>query len=842
MGDIEFPETIVGETEKMDNLSKAFALARLGIKVFPVASATRRPMIPEQKGGRGFYDATSDDFEKIATWFTVDYPESMTSVGVWTGGSGLIAADLDRGKKNGKDGFESLKKSGRSVTATEHYGTASGGEHHIYQSTRLDLMPGVDSLGMDGVDIRAGGSYVVWWGDSVPDSREAFSADIPDWIIEAATVAEATFTGEGFSGTVKDWLEAIPDDDLPSGRIRDLMARIPAGQFGHPEMIDLAWAIVRMGSERETGIKMALDALQKAWLRKPFNTAANRRDFDNAIKGGINKGGRVQNSAPVKMTLRLAMNQADGAGVGDQLKALERKVSETSTEIDFARARREMFKVAAEADMTPGAALGIVLGSKAFKHSKASLESVWFGDGEPEFHDKIVVTEESIADELTEEEAKIEREVELTKRVATLAADAAAFSFLSPEEQAIANSYDWWGKDYLAFVMARLKHFNKPYHVSAMWAALSTIASPWGKVKSQGGKPIGCNLYISAIGESTSGKSESLGFGTDMIDAYYGLEGGPIIGDISKLSALALHRQLIVRDGKPSVVFGDEIQSFFQGVQNTQWQNGILGDLSSHYGGEVSPKLTLNDREISGKRAKTLLTTYLTGIADQLLDSMSINHWTNGFFYRFLWSFGEPRQANDHEINFTTSATPDYASQFEKWAREFRRVAAVQEMKWGLGREVEWEEDARKRMGKFSKQIEDVVKTSPLFDSVFVSSNVRFLTSIMKCATLVAVSQASDTVTLNHVLVALDYAGPWHRSMMLAVSETGKEPFEREVEKALIWIKRSATRQVGSLPVIQRSAVMRQFKPNEIADRLLRQLTEEGWLLKSGDTYQLLEG
>ena len=163
-------------------------------------------------------------------------------------------------------------------------------------------------------------------------------------------------------------------------------------------------------------------------------------------------------------------------------------------------------------------------------------------------------------------------------------------------------------------------------------------------------------------------------------------------------------------------------------------------------------------------------------------------------------------------------------------------------MKWGAGREVEWAEDARKRMGQFSKQIDDAVKDSVLYDSVFVSSNVRFLTSIMKCATLVAVSQASETVMLDHVLVAIGYAGPWHRSMMLAVSETGKEPFERDVEKALIWIKRNASRQIGKPPIIQRSAIMRQFKPNETADRLLRQLTEEGWLLKTGDTYQLLEG
>ena len=833
------------EPARLDNTTKALALARLGIKVFPVSRATRRPLIPEKDGGRGFYDAVSDDFELIATWFGLDFPEASTEVGVWTGGSGLLALDIDRGKKNGKDGFKSIKAANRQgqLGDTECYRTVSGGQHHVWQSDRLDLGPGANVLEMEGVDIRAGGSYIVWWGDTVPESREAFSKDIPDWVIEASTPAVDTFTGEGFSGGVNDWLEAIPDDLLPSSRVRDFSARIPAGDFGHPEMIDLAWSIVRMGSERETGVKTALGNLRSAWLRGKYDTPEYRRDFDLALRGAINKAGRVQHPVPLLGSLGASMKKAAEAGVADQLRALERKVSETSTELDFARARKEMFKVAAEGGLTPKIALGIVTGSKAFTNSKATLDSTWFGDGEPQFHDKVTAAaEEATAEAAATEaaEAKVEKEVEAAKKVLTMASDAQAFTFLDSSEQARADGYDWWGRDYIAFAKDRLKHFNRPYHVSAMWTALSVIASPWGKVAPQGGRPTDCNLYNVSLGESTSGKSESWQFGTDMIDAYYGTEHSPIIGDLSKLSALALHRALVLRDGKPSLVYGDEIQSFFQGVQTSQWQNGILGDVSSHYGGDVSPKLTLNDKEISGKRAKTIFTTYLTGIDSQMLDAININQWTNGLFFRYLWSFGEPRQKNDFEITFST-AKPDYTKQFEEWAREFKRVGALQEVLWGAGRVLEWDEDARKRLGKFSKQIDEAVKLSPLYDTVYVGSNVRFLTSIMKCATLVAMAEANEKVTMDHLLVALKFAGPWHRSMVLAVSETAKEPFDREVEKALIWVKRNAIRQVGKAPWIQRSAVMRAFKPNEVAERLLRQLTEENWLVKTGDIYQLSE-
>ena len=98
-----------------------------------------------------------------------------------------------------------------------------------------------------------------------------------------------------------------------------------------------------------------------------------------------------------------------------------------------------------------------------------------------------------------------------------------------------------------------------------------------------------------------------------------------------------------------------------------------------------------------------------------------------------------------------------------------------------------------------------------------------------------------ETVTLRAMILALNYAGPWHRSMVLAVSETGKDAFRREADRCLDFINRNANRQVGRKPYIQRSLIMRHFFPNEVGERLLRQLTEEGWIARSGDLYELIE-
>jgi hypothetical protein len=833
------PNDAADKAEPMDNVTKALSLARLGVKVFPVWADRRVPAIP---GEGGVYLATIDA-ELIATWFTVDYVGSKYAVAAWMGGSGLLAVDPDRGKKSAKDGFKSLSEAGHTISPTHHYDTPSGGEHHIYATDRTDLAPAQDAIvggkKLEGVDIRAAGSYVVWWGD-VPESRDAFSTAIPEWVIEAAT-PESVFTGEGFAGSVKDWLEHIPDDVLPSGRVRDFMARIPTGEFGHGEMVELVWSIVRLGSERETGIKSAITKLRAEWLRGPYDTPKNRKDFYAALVGAINKGGRVQRPVPSVTPLSTALDRATMANVGDELKSLERKVSETDSEIDFARSRKEMFKIAADAGLSPSDGLGIVTGSKAFKHSKASMESVWFSDGEPAFHD--YAENAALAEDADDENPLVvDPEIELANLMERMSRDAESYTFLSAEEQAYmeTSAARWFGDEYLDWIKTRLKHYNRPYHVGALWAALSVIASPWGKVPLQGHKMTDVNLYVQILGESSSGKSEAWGFGKAFVDAFYGLENSPILGDTKKVSAISLHRTLILRDGQPSLVYSDEVQGFYEDLKTSHWQGSIVSDLSDYYGGDIPPKNTINDKEISGKRAKGQLTTYFTGIADMTLDALSLNNWRSGFLYRYLWGFGHPRVGGAYDITFEDDPT-SYTAQMDLWAREFKRLGALQETLWGPGRIVKWEEDARLRMVLFNQQIDEAVKLSPLYDTVFIPANGRFLVSVMKCATIVALAEAAEKVTLRHVRIALSYAGPWHRSMVLAVSETGREAFDRDVERALTWIKRNAIRKIGEKPYIQRSAVMRAFKPNEVADRLLRQLTEEGWLIRSADTYQIEE-
>lgn len=819
----------------LSNVEKALYLANLQIRVFPCDPKTRAPLTK-----RGFYDGSLDP-DEIAGWFTIDYLDAV--VGVWAGGSGLIALDLDR--KNGKDGFATVAARGLTITETEHYTTATGkGEHHIWATDdeSLTLVGGVFDKD-SGIDIRAGGSYFVWWGDTVPKSRAAFSTDVPTWVVEAATPDVEEFSGTGFSGSVEEWLKTIPDDVMPSSAVVSFLNRIPTGDFGHPEMVDLAWAIARMGAERETGVRGALEELRAAWLRPPYDTPANRRDFEIALRGGINKGGRVQNPVPTMPGFTPARMIAEEHGVFAELKKLYGKVSETSTEIEMSRNRKEMFQVCAEGGVGPGAALQLVASSRALGLSKVSLDSAWFGDGES-FYAELAEgeTEDPEGGELDTAEAE-ERDVQET--LLRLAEDSNSFTLLTEAEKALRRSpaFRWWGDEYQEWVQGRIKHYNPGYHVAAMWMALSTIVASWGRIPKRGAKTVGCNLYITANGPSSTGKTESLDFGIMLTDAVYGDTDGVVIGDISKLSSVALHRALVLRDQQPSLVYGDEIQSFFQGVEATKWQTGVLGDISGYYGGSVPAKNMVNDKEISGKRARTTFTTYLTGIDTQLLEAINMGHWENGFFLRFLWGFGNPRDEDDYSLDMDSAATLAAAEiQVRVWADEFIRAKAYQEMKWEPARVVEWSDDAKERLVGMKEQIAKLTRKEVHAD-LFESANGRFADSIMKVATLVALVESSEKVELRHVIIAIDYAGPWHRAMVLAVKETSLDAHHRDTRKLLRWAKANAISQIGKKSYIQSSAIMRAFSSTRSRDvqEWINQLTAEARFIKSGDNYELSE-
>src|SRR5690606_23365786 len=125
----------------------------------------------------GFQDATNDPF------YVEDLFERHPNarVGVWMGASGFLAVDIDvKRSPEGDilvDGFENFELLWEDLPDTHSFDSVSqaGGKQYIYLAPEdKSLAPSSNYRGVQGLDIRAGGSWSVWQGE-IPTSREVFA-------------------------------------------------------------------------------------------------------------------------------------------------------------------------------------------------------------------------------------------------------------------------------------------------------------------------------------------------------------------------------------------------------------------------------------------------------------------------------------------------------------------------------------------------------------------------------------------------------------------------------------------------------------------------------------------
>jgi len=136
-------------------LKVALDCAARGWFAFP-CRADKTPMTKH-----GFLDATLDA-DQITEWWT-KRPTAL--VGVATGASGLVVADVDtHGEVNGYDAWQDLTGLAPELEDTALVKTPSGGQHAYYQANGHKVANSTGRVG-PGIDVRAEGGYVIAAGN-----------------------------------------------------------------------------------------------------------------------------------------------------------------------------------------------------------------------------------------------------------------------------------------------------------------------------------------------------------------------------------------------------------------------------------------------------------------------------------------------------------------------------------------------------------------------------------------------------------------------------------------------------------------------------------------------------
>lgn len=179
-------------------LRAALAYTRAGIPVFPLQPRGKLPLISKRQGGRGFYDATTEEAQ-IGVWWG---KWAQANIGAPTGSaSGYYVLDMDPRHEGEKSLNALLSEYGRASWphADDERNTAftgGGGRHYLFRSpveipTRNNLAPGLD--------FRGEGAYIVVapslhqsgeryeWCQGIPDPADL--SPIPDWLVDLVMAA-----------------------------------------------------------------------------------------------------------------------------------------------------------------------------------------------------------------------------------------------------------------------------------------------------------------------------------------------------------------------------------------------------------------------------------------------------------------------------------------------------------------------------------------------------------------------------------------------------------------------------------------------------------------------------
>jgi hypothetical protein len=132
-------------------LDHALALARRGLRVFPLVPGQKRPAI------KRFYAEATADEDRIRAWWA-ERPDY--NIGIATG-DGLVVLDIDT--KPGRDGRPWLDLT--EIDSPFKVRTPSGGLH-LYFATESEIANNYDRLAK-GVDVRGYHGFVVGPGSRV---------------------------------------------------------------------------------------------------------------------------------------------------------------------------------------------------------------------------------------------------------------------------------------------------------------------------------------------------------------------------------------------------------------------------------------------------------------------------------------------------------------------------------------------------------------------------------------------------------------------------------------------------------------------------------------------------
>jgi len=775
----------------VSNKEKALGLAKVGIYVFPVKVAkkednpyrtTKKPLAEH-----GVLDATTDS-TLIAQWWK-KFPDAH--VGVAMGPSGFIALDFDIKKSTDGtvevDGFENFGPHFLDLPDTFSFDSVSGagGKQYIFMAPEgRNLGPSQNYRGIEGLDTRAGNSYSVWNGP-VPVNGDEFTV-APEWACDEKIIRSLN----KFEGEVKDWEDSLVSGE-PSLAVRKAVERteelftIQGNDLTHSDIVERQHEAVRLGAEGHPGVATLLNKIQELTERREGEHSRNPDEYEHeyleALTSGIKKHGGATK-------IRLEMPNYS-------LDLVPESVPER-----------------------------LVTGDPADKAGFSALMAACVNGGAEELETLSVLWNCPTTRELAREwglEFCLKR-----IRAATITPepvgenpilearrmDTTPVGLLTYEEKALVKDYPNFIDQYL--VASAKKGYSKyNYDICSAWTLLSAAFGLRAVIPQ--GKPYGVNLWFLAIGDSGSGKSasnyllrESLDLLLNDGEGYYNLG--------ADSSPEGLHRGLLERDMKVSMLHKDEAATFFENLKKKDWMSGLEGLLSDWYEGRVNPSHKINLKELKGKSAKTSFNVHALSTPRHVLEFLDLGMFKSGFLARFNFAWEPPVPSDDRKYQVNRTEVDDGGINPEAYKLVQDLLFARRSLKPGMTN-MNWTPEAEHRLIEAHKKMDREAMARDKYDATEFSVT-RLKETAWKCAALLALWRGEDVIRDIDAMTALLYVEQWFSVLFRVVDVAGEGEFNKDANEIEAFI--GSKKGVSQAVIYTRFKSIIQRSPRELDDRI----------------------
>jgi hypothetical protein len=312
----------------------------------------------------------------------------------------------------------------------------------------------------------------------------------------------------------------------------------------------------------------------------------------------------------------------------------------------------------------------------------------------------------------------------------------------------------------------------------------------------------GLNLWFMILGGTTRSRKSTARY--MMLDTLAALETEEYQYDLgSDVTGEGLTVELADHPGRSKLLNRDEVHGMFRETGAKSYLSGLKETITELYDGFVRGRLRATTKKT--KSARTAFNMFLSGVTEDVTETLTMRDFLSGFLARFLIAYAEPPERTPESVYMQQMDEPN---RFSLGTDGTVQVTAVVDVEWeeiiadivrarafwegltkpGSQTDIGFAKDAWRRVNEFNWDVGAAAEKHDLKEALEPTAD-RMVKSVIKVACLLAMVEGKTEVEMPHVLKTIDMAEEWFGFLLILAGKIRESEWQRrqdEVEAALM--------------------------------------------------------